>query len=178
MDNIKWSMSVPIFKSSVILKQLLFALGIPFGLVIIFIIIWSGDSSDTKYAIGLICAALILTYVFIKIFYGGKYDLDFTVDESGLKCTEDKKQQKKSKALNMLTIAAGMISNKPTVAVAGILSQSRNNVFIPWKEIRKVKYLDREHVIMVYGKFPDSISLFCTYENYSEIKKTIQKSKK
>lgn len=175
--NIKWSKSVPIFKSSVILKQLLVAVGMPFGLVAIFILISSGDSSDTKYAIGLIFFTLIITYLFMKIFYGGKYDLNFIIDEKGLKCLEDKKQQKKSKALNILTIMAGIITNKPAVSGAAILSQSRNTVFIPWEEIRKVKYIDHEHVIMVYGKFTDNISLFCTEHNYPEVKELIQKSK-
>ncbi len=60
---VRWEISVPIFKNTVILKQLGLAVGIPFGLVALVIVLVSGISRDTLYALGLMAALLILTWL-------------------------------------------------------------------------------------------------------------------
>lgn len=173
-EKIHWTNSVPIFQRSIILKQLGIAVGIPFGLVIVFLLISSRGSKDALYGVGLIILTFLLTYALIKIVYGGMYKAEFIVDDEGVQCILDQKQGRKNKIVNTLTVLAGFLSQKPAVAGAGILAGSRSHVSIPWKEIRKVKYIDKEQLIVVKGNFSENIALFCTKENYSGVKEFIR----
>jgi hypothetical protein len=57
MNEIQWMIDVPMFRNRYILRGLAAAIGIPFGIVIIVILIVAkGDifGTDAKYALGLI----------------------------------------------------------------------------------------------------------------------------
>lgn len=172
--TIQWKNKVPIFRNFIILKQLGIAIGIPFGFVIAILLISSGRSKDTLYGVGLIILTLILTYLFIRIIYGGMYEAEFIVDEKGIQCISEQKQGRKNKIVNGLTVLAGFLSQKPAIAGAGILAETKSRVFVPWENIRKVKYVDKEHVVIVSGRLTESIALFCTRENYSLVKNVIR----
>lgn len=173
-NTIQWTKKVHIFKSLTILKQLGIAIGIPFGFVIVFLLISSGGSRDTVYGVGLIILTLLLTYLFIRIVYGGMYQAEFIVDEKGIQCISEKKQDRKNKIVNILTVLAGFLSQKPAVAGAGILAETKTSVFVPWENIRKVKYVDKEYVVIINGGLTENIALFCTIENYSLVKNTVR----
>ncbi|MGD9569754.1 MAG: hypothetical protein AB7V48_15830 [Sedimentibacter sp.] len=87
--KIQWISSVPIFRNSVILKQLSIAIGIPFGLVIVFLSLYSRGNGDSIYAIGLIIVTIALTIGFVELVYGGKYEAEFTVDKQGICCRSE-----------------------------------------------------------------------------------------
>jgi hypothetical protein len=174
IKEIQWTNSIPIFKNSTILKQLGIAVGLPFGFVIAFILISSGWSKDSLYAASFIIEALLLAYLLIKVVCGGKYEAEFTIDEKGIYCCSEEKQASKNRLLNKLTVLAGIFSGKPAVSGAGLLAQSKNRMFIPWTNISKIKYIEKEFVILIYGGFAEKIALFCTGDNYSEIEKNIK----
>ncbi len=173
-NTIQWTKKVHIFKSLTILKHLGIAIGIPFGFVIVFLLISSGGSRDTLYGVGLIILTLLLTYIFIRIVYGGMYQAEFAVDEKGIQCISQQGQERKNKIVNMLTVLAGFLSQKPAVAGAGILAEAKSHVFIPWENIRKVKYVDKEYVVIISGGLAENIALFCTRENYPLVKNAIR----
>lgn len=85
MERTEWKISVPIFKNTVILKQLGIAVGIPFGLVAFVIGFASGKSVYTLYGLGLIGALLLFTWLFIMAVYRGKYEAEFVLDDKGAK---------------------------------------------------------------------------------------------
>ena len=94
-EAIHWEISVSIFKNTVILKQLGLAIGIPFGLVSLNIVLISKGSRDTLYALGLIAALFILTWLLIMVVYRGKYEAEFVLDNKGVLCRTKAKQAKK-----------------------------------------------------------------------------------
>jgi len=54
MEKIQWEIYIKIFKNSFILKGLFFAIGVPFGVLVIVIIFLAGGDivgTDAKYAI-------------------------------------------------------------------------------------------------------------------------------
>lgn len=61
----QWQISAPIFRSTVIMKQLEIAVGISFGLVALTIGLASGNSVYTLCGLGLIAALLLFTWLFI-----------------------------------------------------------------------------------------------------------------
>ncbi|MEL7649154.1 MAG: hypothetical protein AAGU76_13735 [Sedimentibacter sp.] len=171
---LRWRVNVPIFKSSIIIKQLGIAVGIPFGLVLVFILFSSGMNKDTLYAVALIVALLVLTFCFVAVVYGGKYNVEYNIVDEGIKCFYGGKHAAKNKVVNNLTVLAGILSGKPAVTGAGLLAQSKGAIFMPWKGIKSIRYLENERAILIYGGFSKRISLFCTTENYEEVKKVIR----
>lgn len=169
MEKIQWQISVPIFRNSVILKQLGIAVGIPFGLVAVVIGLTSGKSVYTLYGLGLIALLLLLSWLFIAVVYRGKYAAEFVLDEKGVLCRTHAKQAKKNRIINTLIVLLGLLSGKPTAAGAGMLAQSRQEVFLRWNRITKVKYKPKSRTILLRGGLTEQIALFCTDENYPQI---------
>ena len=172
----EWRASVPIFRNTVILKQLGIAIGIPFGLVALIITITSGRSVYTLYALGLIGALLLATWLFIMVVYGGKYEVEYILDERGVVCRTQAKQGKMNRIINTLTVALGLLSGKPAVAGAGILAQSRQEVFLKWSAVQKVAYKPKSRTILLRGGWTEHIALFCTKENYSMVEQIVMKT--
>ena len=169
MEKIQWQISVPIFRNTVILKQLGIAIGIPFGLVALVIGLASGKSVYALYGLGLIAALLFFTWLFIMAVYRGKYEAEFVLDDKGVLCRTQAKQAKKNRVVNALTVVLGLLSGKPAAAGAGMLAQSRQEVFLRWNHITKVKYKPKSRTILLRGGWTEQIALFCADENYPQI---------
>jgi len=169
MEKYQWQISIPIFRNSIILRQLALAVGIPFGLVIAILIFFSGINRYTLYALILISATLALSWLFIMIVYGGRYDVEFLLDQRGAHSQTQENQRKKNRLINRLTIIAGLISGKPAVAGAGLLAQSRQAESIKWTEVRTVKYDSRRKTILLSGGWTKKMVLFCERDNYESV---------
>lgn len=163
-ERIEWFIRVSIFRNPIIMKQLGIALGIPFGVLILFLII-----SKAIYALGLIAVLFLLTYLFILVVWGGKYDVGFELDKTGIRNYTLKNQAKKNRIINTMAVVFGLLSGKPAVAGAGILAQSRQDVLIKWSSIRKVKFYPQSQMVMIRAGFAENIAIFCTPANYSEV---------
>lgn len=169
MEKIQWQISVPIFRNTVILKQLGLAIGIPFGLVALVIGLSSGKSVYTLYGLGLIGTLLFFTWLFVMAVYRGKYEAEFVLDQKGVLCRTQAKQAKKNRVVNALTVVLGLLSGRPAVAGAGMLAQSRQEVFLRWNRVIKVKYKPKSLTILLRGGWMEQIALFCAVENYSQV---------
>lgn len=174
MENIQWQVDVPIFRNPVILKQLGLAIGIPFGLVALVIGLGSGKSVYTVYGLGLIAALLLLSWFFIMVVYRGRYEAEFVLDPTSVLCRTRAKQAKKSRVINTLAVVLGLLSGTPAAAGAGMLAQSRQEVFLRWDQVTKVKYKNRCRTILLRGGFAEHIALFCMDENYHQVKETVR----
>lgn len=171
--KIQWHISVPIFKNTVILKQLGIAVGIPFGLVALVIGFASGKSVYALYGLGLIGALLLFTWLFIMAVYRGRYEAEFVLDDKGALCRTQAKQAKKNRIVNVLTVVLGLLAGKPAVAGAGMLAQSRQEIFLKWNRVTKVKYKPKSRTILLQGGWTQQIALFCADENYPQIERAV-----
>lgn len=163
-DRIAWSIRVSIFRNSIIMKQLGIAIGIPFGVLIVFLFI-----AKAYYALMLIGGLFLLTYLFILALWGGKYDVGFELNRVGIHNFTLKNQTKKNFMMNAATVVLGLFSGKPAVAGAGMLAQSRQSVMVKWSSIRKVKFIPKNHTVMIRAGFTENMALFCTPDNYTEV---------
>jgi hypothetical protein len=175
-EAVCWEVNVPIFKNTVILKQLGLAVGIPFGLVALVIVLVSGRSRDTLYALGFIAALLILTWLFVMAAYRGKYEVEFVLDGKGVLCRTQAKQARKNRIVNTLTVMLSLISGKTAAAGAGMLAQSRQEVSLRWNRITKVKYKPKSRTILLRGGWTEQIALFCTGENYEQVESFVRRN--
>ncbi len=171
--GIGWNAAVPIFRGEVF-RQLGLVIGIPFGLLAIFLLVSAGGEPYGFYGAGLITALLFLTWLFIRIVYRGKYDAEFVLDEKGALYRTEAKQAKKNRLINSLTVILGFLSGKPVVAGAGMLAGSRQNVFISWKRLTKVTYKPHSRTILLRAGWAENIGLFCTEENYAPVEKFVR----
>lgn len=173
-EEVSWQISVPIFRNTVILKQLGLAIGIPFGVVALVIGLTSGKSIYTLYALGLIVTVIILTWLLVMAAYRGKYEVEFVLDQKGVLCRTQAKQAKKNRIINTLTVIFGLLSGKPAAAGTGILAQSRQQVFLRWNSVTKVKFKPQNRTIVLCGGWMEKIALFCTNENYTMTERLVR----
>ena len=173
-QNIKWEVNVPIFRNPLILKQLGIAIGLPFGLLIIGLIILTNEIRYLLYSLLLIGLLFLIVYITIMLLYRGTYDVGFVLDKKGIRCYTQKKQARKNRFINGLSIILGIFFRKPGVAGAGMLAQSRQDIKINWRNVRKVTFQPKQQLILVKGNFAENIAVFCQKENYEQIKTIIK----
>jgi hypothetical protein len=168
VKNLEWSIRVPIFKHSVILKQLGIAIGIPFGLLLIVFLLISNPENRiySIYAFGIIILLFLLTYIFIQLVYRGKYAVSFILNEEGVQYSTQSDTVKKNRIVNGLVISLGLLSGKPTISGAGLLANSKQSVTIKWKNIKQVRYEPKQKTVMLRSSPLENIAVFCTDENY------------
>ncbi len=172
-NEFSWSIDVPIFGKSLVKKQLFIALVLPFLILIVLLaIISKGDvfNSDFKYFIYLILALFLLTYLFTKIIYKGVFTSEFIVNEKGVLYQASKQQKNKSKTVAYLVMVLSMFAKTPGSAAAGYSSQTNLQNEINWDDIKSVEYHDKDRIIYVKASFNDKIAIFCTSDNYNELK--------
>lgn len=169
-----WQISLPIFRQPLILGQLALAIGLPFGLVILIILITSGKSIYTLYALALIFLLFLLTYFLLLALNKGKYNVEFILNKKGLLCRSQSKQAKKNRFVNRLTVIMGVFTGKPTVAGAGLLAQAKEEDFLAWQKIQKIKYKPKSQTILLRGHPGQKIAVFCPPDYYQQIEDFIK----
>ena len=95
--------------------------------------------------------------------------MEFTIDGKGVRCKPAQNQLKKNRIVNRITIVLGLLSGKPAVAGAGMLANSRQDISIKWSKVVKVKYKPKRNTIVVKAGYLESIVIFCSNENYSQV---------
>ena len=94
----------------------------------------------------------ILGYLLYAAIMGGKYIVDFTMDENGLLHKQAYAQAKKAKKIGGLTALAGAASGRPSVAGAGLTS-TRTELYSDFKKVKKIKAYPRRGVIKLNAPF-------------------------
>lgn len=171
--TIQWQISVPIFRNRLILGQLAIAIGIPFGLLILFIVLSWDPDKGSGYALWAIVILFFLTWVLIQAVYGGMYEAEFFLNDRGILCRTQSGQRKINRVMNTLTVVLGLFSRKPAVAGAGLLAQSRQEVFLNWRQIQKVSFDAQRRTVLLRGGWLESLALFCTEDNYDQVREMI-----
>ena len=171
MLPISWNSEVSIFKDNTILKQLGIAIGIPFGLLMVFLI-----AIRAWYGLLLVAATLFLGLIFILVVYGGKYSVDYVLDEDGIRMESAQDHGKKVKAIGILTFLAGIFSKSPTVSGAGLLSTFNDSRSISWERIKDIQYNNNRNLIVIKGSPGEKIYLFCPPELYGTIRDALKES--
>ena len=167
MEPFGWEISVPLFRNRFILKDLGLAVGIPFGALIAFIVIVSGGDiwhSDAKYALLLIGLLFFLTWLLLMLVYRGKFLHGFHLNDRGVQFYTPPAQHKKNKGIQTTLLVLSVLSGKPTGAGAALIAKSQENVFIPWRRLRKVRFYEAQKAILLRGGLTEKIVLFCGNE--------------
>lgn len=167
--DLRWQASVPIMGTPIIVRQLALAIGLPFGIVILVLLVTSGGDRYAWYGVGLVVLLLAATWLAVRILYGGRYDAEFLLDADGARASLDTTSRRRSRGVSRLAVAAGMAAGQPTVAGAGLLAAGNQSQYLTWDEVRRVDQ-DRTHrTIVLRGPAVAHVALFCTTENFDEV---------
>ena len=104
--------------------------------------------------VGIICALfailLVLGYLLYAAVMGGKYIVDFTMDDNGFVHAQSPAQAKKAQKLGQVTAAAGALSGRPGAVGTGMMA-TRTVSTTEWSRVKKVIANKRTSVIKVHG---------------------------
>ena len=164
LDELNWSIRIPLLKNRVIRNQLSLALGIPFGILCVVLLAVQAYSG-----LAMVGGTLVLGFLLVMLIFRGTYDVQYALDEIGITSETQSKQKKRVQRMATATAAMGVLSGNPTTVAAGMLAGERTKERLLWKQIRKVKYLDRQRTIMLRAGFGESIAVFCTEGNYKQV---------
>lgn len=169
MTLMEWDIKVPIFKHPIIRRQLLLAIGLPFGVLYLFMI-WLALTSDDPgavYGLGFVSIFFLLCAIIIPLVLPS-YDLHLVLNADGALCENQPQQAKRLRRMRTLTLLLSLMSKQPSTAGAAHLGTSRLRVFIPWKRIKKVVYRAKDSCIILSAGWTNKIWLFCTPDNYEQ----------
>lgn len=164
LDEFNWSICIPLLKNRVIRNQLSLAIGIPFGILCIVLLVVQAYSG-----LAMVGVALVLGFLLVLLIFRGTYDVEFTLDDKGITCETQSRQKKRVRRMATATTVMGVFAGNPTTVAAGLMAGARTKERLLWKRIRKVKYLDRQRAIMLSAGFGESIAVFCTEKNYKQV---------
>ncbi|HNX14623.1 MAG TPA: hypothetical protein PK854_06270 [Oscillospiraceae bacterium] len=165
MDKLSWSIRVPLLKNNIIRNQLGLALGIPFGILLIILMLvqaWGG--------LAIVGETLIMGFCFVMFIFRGTYDVQYVLDEKGIICETQNPQKKRVRRMSVATAVMGALTANPTAVAAGISAGAGIKQRFLWKRIRKAKYLDRSATVMIYAGFGETAAVFCTEKLYGSTK--------
>ena len=89
-----------------------------------------------------------LGYLLYAAIMGGKYIVEFEMDENGVNHKQTESQAKKAKKLARATMLAGAASGRVGAIGAGIAAQ-RTEMYSEFSKVRKIKAYPRRHLIKV-----------------------------
>ncbi len=167
--EIKWAIRVPILKSGLILKQLGLTIGIPFGMLTVFLFV-----IQAYFGLLIVGVAVIFSLLLVSVIFRGTYDVEYILDQKGILCRNQTVQKDRVKKLSAAAFGLGLLSHNYAAAGAGALAGAGTEIKIPWKRIRKIKFNDKSATVSVYAGIGQSIALFCTEDRYPATKRFIQ----
>ncbi len=129
------------------------------GMWIFFSIIFliSGEGWDgvlgmgklTLVVAGIFAVLIPMGYGLLALIYGGKYIVNFEMDENGILLEQIASQTKKSRIIGLLTVLVGLLARRPSTVGAGMLSASKSSSYSTFSDVRSVKAYPDRHLIKV-----------------------------
>lgn len=158
----RWSYEFDMLRNPTILFTVWKVLGISFGVVFLFsffISLFTGSIGSAADIWGLAKGFLILLAVFLVIgviayfivayMYGWKYMVLFEMTEEYVRHIQMEKQFKKAEAVGWITLLAGLMAGKPSVAAIGLTSATKNESTSIFEKVEFIKVRRRRHTIHV-----------------------------
>jgi hypothetical protein len=119
---------------------------------------------------------ILISYfvVFIPI-VGVKYGLTFKMDERGINHIVRECPRKKNYLMAFLGMTAGVLSNNPGVTGANMIAYSRQNMYTPFKKVKKIIYNRQNGIIKLICSDLTRNAVFTKREDAEIIFKYIRK---
>jgi hypothetical protein len=166
--HLSWEARIHLLNNPSIWKSLLLAFGLP-SLLLGILFAFIAQRPEFALLIPLVATGGLL-FLFVLVgavidLFGG-FKVIYVLSSTGVRSLSGRV----AKATSATAVLAGLLSGNLTVAGAGFLAESEQNVFIPWSAVTAVKvkrggrYL---HIKREWGFKP--IGMLCTPENSGQV---------
>ncbi|MEI8191286.1 MAG: hypothetical protein WCI75_16340 [candidate division NC10 bacterium] len=166
--HLTWETRIRVLTNPSVWTSMLLALGIPSVLLGIgFAVMAKRPEYALLVPLGFMSILLgIFFLVALVIDLFGGFKVVFFLTSQGVRSVAGKG----ARAASTVAVLAGVLAGKAGAVGAGLLAESEQNVFIPWKDITKIKVKTWRrfiHVKREWGYKP--IGLYCTPENFPQV---------
>ena len=159
-----WSYEMSLFKHPwiflLLMKVLLITIGIMF--VLFFLLLcwernfwWEGFLNLLKVCgIGIAGATVLgaLGYCFYALMMGGKYCVEFHMNEDGIEHAQTGRQAKKAEKMGILTVLLAIFSKRPTQAGVGLLA-TRTRMYSDFAKVKSITPQPKRDTIKLDAPF-------------------------
>ena len=143
-----------------VVKALLIALGITVFIIGLITLIADGFSKDGFIFLGklillltgILAVLLVLGYLLYAAIMGGKYIVDFEMDDKKLVHAQIPEQAKKAEDISGAAVVMGVLAKNRGAVSAGMLSSGRNVSVTEFKDVKKV-VVDKKHSVIKISYF-------------------------
>lgn len=178
---ITWQTRVPLLSSSLILRQLFLVLLVPSVCLLVFLLLlelidgqltMASAGTFVLITLAILGGLFLLSIIAIVVIYNNRYDLQFTVDERGVRSTTVGKTKRKNALVNSLLALSG----KPSAAGAGLIAASRQTEWVKWDQIDN--YIARPNKLEIQLRQGKRVLMLvhCTAVTYPRVKEAIEKA--
>ena len=176
----RWTYEMSLFKNpTVFLLIWKIFFFIVLGIFAFLVLIGSGDSgfwwdgfSDTAKVFGFILIGMTtlvaLGYLLYAAIMGGKYTVEFEMDEKGVNHKQTASQARKAKKLGQATMIAGASSGSRTAVGAG-MNARRTEMYTEFAKVRKIKAYPRRDLIKVNERLEHN-QVYAAKEDFEFVK--------
>jgi hypothetical protein len=169
-----WDITVPIFKETIILKQIAWTFWMPILLLFGAVSFLIRFGLEFMVVSGIILGASLLAQLLIFSFYGWNFKVTTTVNDKGIHFRPGLLDSPKWGTVKFLTSFFGVFSRRPGCAGAGILSGSPTGEMIPWEVIRGLNAVPARNLYVLKLSDNRRTVIFCLPENFEEIGRRYQ----
>lgn len=194
----RWSYEVSLFRQPwiflLLMKVLLITIGIMFVLFLLLLcrernFWWDGFLNLLKgCGIGIVGATVLgaLGYCVYALMMGGKYCVEFRMNEDGVEHVQTGRQAEKAKKIGLLTVLLAIFSKRPTQAGVGLLA-TRTRMYSGFADVRSITPQPKRNTIKLDAPFchnqvyaaPDDFEWVLAYiREHCEKAKAVKAAKK
>jgi hypothetical protein len=169
-NNYQWDAMILLYKDKTVLQQLLIAIGLPFGVVVLFLLWVASQSNDIYawYGLILIGILMLLTVLLIGFVYQNRMHVCYHLNQNRIKMELSEKQKKINSWVNWTTTISGLFAKNPTVMGIGLLASANQRQMMRLVHVKAVMaYPDQFKLVLV-----DSYRQFlvqCESHNYHDV---------
>ena len=111
--------------------------------------IWDGFIKIWLIVMVVFFVIILISYLIVVWMNGGKYVVNFTMDEKRLIHEQVPVQYERARKVGLLAAIVGIFAKRPVAAGAGALAASRNTSVSVFDKVRRVKPRRGQNLIMV-----------------------------
>ena len=155
----RWTYEMSLFKNPTIFLTVAKALGITVAVtaLLIGIISWIADGFSAESLLfagklflilaGIFAVLLILGYLIYAAVMGGRFILDFTMDEKVLVCSQSAAQADRAEKIGLAAMLLGLLTHTRGAVSAGYAASSRTESAVELGTVKKV-VTDKKHGVI------------------------------
>ena len=153
----QWVATLSILRNRVVLLQLGWVYAIPLLVLaaILAVILRPSGTEEWRFLGGIVLVTagvyLALLSTGVLVVYGGRYEVEFRMDEEGIGGRPHGRTAMKNRLVNRLLLLSG----NPTAAGAGMLAEARQVEYVAWRDVDTVASDARRGTIVLgKGRWP------------------------